>query len=72
MSDEEQIRSEKVLAKIRAKEAERQELEKQIPLDDKSKRATWKDLPVDKQWKRDERLKLAEMAEAWLRAKTGN
>jgi hypothetical protein len=70
MSDEEQIRSEKVLAKIREKQAERLEAERQLPLHDEKPSWLRKDLPADKQWKRDEKLKLAEMAEAWLRAKT--
>jgi hypothetical protein len=72
MSNEEQIRSEKVLAKIREKQVERLEAERQLPLHDKKPLWLRKDLPANKQWKREERLKLAEMAEAWLRAKTGN
>ena len=72
MSEEEQIRSEKILAMIRAKEAERQELEKQLPFHDEKPRWMRKDLPTSKQWKREEKLKLAEMADAWLRAKAGN
>ena len=72
MSNEEQIRSEKILAMIRAKEAERQEAEKQLPLHDEKPRWMRRDLPASKQWKRDEMLKLAEMADAWLKAKTEN
>jgi len=72
MSDKERIRSEKILAMIREKEAKRLEAEKQLPLHDEKPSWMRKDLPADKQWKRDERLKLAEMADAWLRAKAGN
>ena len=72
MSNEEQIRSEKILAMIRAKDAERLEAEKQLPLHDEKPRWMRKDLPASKQWKRDEMLKLAEMADAWLKAKSGS
>src|SRR5215472_15277265 len=69
MSVGEEIRSEKVLAMIRAKEAERLEAEKQLPLHDEKPRWMRKDLPTSEQWTRDEKLKLAEMAEAYLKDK---
>ena len=71
MSNEE-IRNEKILAMIRAKEAERLEAEKQLPLHDEKPSWMRKDLPTSEQWTREEKLKLAEMAVAWLKAKTGN
>ena len=65
----EQIK-EKVLVMIREKEAERLEAEKQLPLHDEKPRWMRKDLPTSEQWTRDEKLKLAEMAEAFLKERT--
>ena len=72
MNDEEQIRSEKVLAKIREKQAERLDAERQLPLHDEKPLWLRKDLPANKQWTRSERLELSKLADEFLKARTEN
>jgi hypothetical protein len=72
MSDEEQIRSEKVLAKIREKQAERLDAERQLPLHDEKPSWLRKDLPADKQWTRSERLALSKLADEFLNERKSN
>jgi hypothetical protein len=73
MSDEEQIRGEKVLAKIRERAEEQRKLEEQIPLH-RNKHRLPKRVSKSELWTRDQKLELAKLADDFLeeaKAKAG-
>jgi hypothetical protein len=66
MSDAEQIRSEKVLAKIRERAEEQRELEKLIPLH-RNKHRLPRRVSKSELWSREQKLELSKLAEAFLK-----